>query len=195
MANSSFLQVEAATTVPKQERDTYALMVKDVSDDETALSITVVVGHGEQSETVNLKLLVDDGSVDEQNLHDVNLSELLNNLDLNVPSEIVSWGGILFMYTVPVNIPLSLIQIGRLLLPPGKDVTVVISEDLAQFTVTAVKTDFCDSCSEVTDVKNVSLDVTNVCSPVTIVSSSSSASVFTHIPFVQFRPQTNLGPI
>ena len=37
----------------------------------------------------------------------------------------------------------------------------VISEDLAQFTITAVKTDFCDSHSEVTDVKKVSLDVTN----------------------------------
>ena len=64
-----------------------------------------MVGHGEQSEIVDLKLLVDDGSDDEQNLHDVNLSELLNNLDLNAPSETVSWGGILFMYTVPVNIP------------------------------------------------------------------------------------------
>ena len=79
-----------------------------------------MVGHGEQSEIVDLKLLVDDGSDDEQNLHDVNLSELLNNLDLNAPSEIVSWGGILFMYTVPVNIPLSIIQMGQLLLPRAR---------------------------------------------------------------------------
>ena len=79
-----------------------------------------MVGHGEQSEIVDLKLLVDDGSDDEQNLHDVNLSELLNNLDLNAPSEIVSWGGILFMYTVPVNIPLSIIQMSQLLLPRAR---------------------------------------------------------------------------
>ena len=37
MANSSFLHVEAATTLRKQERDTYAPMVEDISDDDTVL--------------------------------------------------------------------------------------------------------------------------------------------------------------
>ena len=48
----------------------------------------------------------------------------------------------------------------------------VISQDLAQFTVTSVETDFFDSRSEVTDVKIVSLDFTNVRSHYTIVTET-----------------------